>query len=364
MGLAGTTTTATASKQRDGVRANLKKKKKQREELSPERIRELTTTTRTRPFDERRRPPPPRKFIEVDNTDPNFDFERIPDRGRPFFASDYEDFGVSAPLIESPLSVGVDEYGEDEQDPEAPFFIEETSGERITPTSTTLRTDLKQFADIRDKFETARQEITTEFSHFSNKPPVEGNYMVIRMGDTDLGHDPTNPDHGSSGRGTAVHPGGRDSRFQRPPPPPEGSSSTSPHHRDVFNFSLPDEPVFPNSLQAVVHHNPFRHNFEQLNRSLTDPGGDNGAYGYRIGTAMPVGGSSYPEDPAIRADLPAEDPWRLDLDVNLEQPQAAVVTDRYEEYYQRRQPVAVRTSQLSGPPHVQYGHHLVPGNSL
>jgi hypothetical protein len=356
------------------MRANLKKAAKQREELSPERLRELTTTTRTRPFDERRRPPPPRKqFAEVDNTDPDFDFERVPLKGqRPSLGSDYEDFGVSAPLIESPLVVvkdEADEFSDEEVDSE----VHKDDG-RITPT-TTLRSDSAHFADIRDKFETARQEITTEFSHFSQNPPVEGNYMVMRMGAKDLsstplvnvslagGHDlgPPSPypDRGDPNLTDNYH-SGRDGRFQRPPVA-EGSLAAH-HYREVFNFSLPDGPAFPNSLHDVVHHNPFRHNFEQLNKSRE--AGDFGAYGLRNGATVP--------DLGVGADLPAEDPWRLDLDVDLDPPKPAVVVpDRYEEYYKRRHPAVVRTSQLTGPAPLPYspspagyGHHLYPGTGL
>ena len=139
----------------------------------------------------------------------------------------------------------------------------------------------------------------------------------------------------------------------------------------MFNFSLPEDPTFPGSLEAVLHHNPFRHNFEQLNASRAAAAapvtnGDYGAYGFRIGTS---GSDGYPED-HVGADLPAEDPWRLDL----EDPAVPVHVAPEEPllHYQRRHPVAGRTrtghSIAGASAHAQleqggYGNYIHPGKN-
>ena len=203
-----------------GMKQNLKKAPKQREELSPERLIELTTTARTRPFDERRRPPPkrthqqPRKFAEVDKTDPAFDIERIPVRGSssgkggrrpfPFEGEDFEGFGESEPLMEAPPS------SEDSSDENGEFMtsvevneLEDDKEDDVTVTTTTLRTDAKEFNVFRDKFEEARHEITTEFSHFNRRPPVEGgSYAVMTMGVRDAAAPSTGY---ASGHSTVAH---------------------------------------------------------------------------------------------------------------------------------------------------------------
>ena len=75
------------------IKAQLRKPNRQREELAPERLKELTTTKRI-PFDERRN-----RFQDVDIGDPDFDFERVdPDEFKFGFKDvfDYEDFGFDA----------------------------------------------------------------------------------------------------------------------------------------------------------------------------------------------------------------------------------------------------------------------------
>jgi hypothetical protein len=252
----------------DNKRANLKKKKKQREELSAERLRELSTTVRTQPFDERRRPPPKKKFSEVDNTDPAFDFEQVPatmgsgKKGRrPVSAvgNDYEDFGggASAALIEAPPPRSGQLTADD---------LEEVEEEKEAAATTTIPPlEQEQFDAIREKFEAARKEITTEFSRFNNRPPVEGgSYASMTMGVQGPA-----AAQATVGRGKALS-SGQEGRHERPSSASESpTSSAAPSHKDVFNFSLPEEPPFPSSLEAVIHHNPFRHNFEQLNASRT-----------------------------------------------------------------------------------------------
>jgi len=74
-------------------KAQLRKPYRQREELAPERLKELTTTNRI-PFDERRN-----RFQDIDISDPDFDFERVdPDEFEFGFKDvfDYEDFGLDA----------------------------------------------------------------------------------------------------------------------------------------------------------------------------------------------------------------------------------------------------------------------------
>ena len=64
------------------MKSELRKQKKEREELSKERIRELSQEKKTLPFDElRNRFRNPNKkpvFTEIDSSDPDFDFERFP----------------------------------------------------------------------------------------------------------------------------------------------------------------------------------------------------------------------------------------------------------------------------------------------
>jgi hypothetical protein len=245
-----------------------------------------------RPFDERRRPPPPRKFSEVDNTDPAFDFERVPaTRGggkkgrRPVVGSDYEDFAggdVSAPLMEAPPSsllgdLNADEFGEIDDDVE-----EETVTTTIPPL------EQAQFDVVREQFEAARKEITTEFSNFNSRLPVAGgSYASMTIGVP--GSAPVaapEPSMSLTGfaagnlqpalHGKVTSSDGHGGRHERPSSAVGSTSSKTASHKDVFNFSLPEDPAFPGSLAAVIHHNPFRHNFEELNASRTVDVGSSG----------------------------------------------------------------------------------------
>ncbi len=247
-----------------------------------------------RPFDERRRPPPPRKFSEVDNTDPAFDFERVPaTRGggkkgrRPPVGNDYEDFSggdpVSAPLMEAPPSgdLNADEFGEMDD------VEEEREQESVTTTIPPL--EQAQFDVVREQFEAARKEITTEFSNFNSRLPVAGgSYASMTIGVP--GSAPiAAPDPNTSLTGFAAgnlqphalhgkvtSSDGHGGRHERPSSAGASSSSKATSHKDVFNFSLPEEPAFPGSLAAVIHHNPFRHNFAELNASRTADVGSSG----------------------------------------------------------------------------------------
>jgi hypothetical protein len=239
-----------------------------------------------RPFDERRRPPPPRKFSEVDNTDPAFDFERVPaTRGggkkgrRPPVGSDYEDFSgvdpVSAPLMEAPPSTSLlgdlnaDEFGEMDD------VEEEREEETVTTTIPPL--EQAQFDVVREQFEAARKEITTEFSNFNSRLPVAGgSYASITIGVPGSGPvaapEPSMSLTGfaaGNSHGKVTSSDGHGGRHERPTSVGGSPSSKATSHKDVFNFSLPEEPAFPGSLAAVIHHNPFRHNFEELNASRT-----------------------------------------------------------------------------------------------
>ena len=81
------------SRKRFRTKAQLRKPFRQREELAPERLKELTTTNRI-PFDERRN-----RFQDVDIDDPDFDFERVNPNEFEFGFKDvfdYEDFGLDA----------------------------------------------------------------------------------------------------------------------------------------------------------------------------------------------------------------------------------------------------------------------------
>jgi hypothetical protein len=241
-----------------------------------------------RPFDERRRPPPPRKFSEVDNTDPAFDFERVPaTRGggkkgrRPVVGSDYEDFSngdVSAPLMEAPPSgdLNADEFGD--------IDVEE---ETVTTTIPPL--EQAQFNVVREQFEVARKEITTEFSNFNSRLPVAGgSYASMTIGVP--GSVPVaapDPNMSLTGfaagnlqpalHGKVTSSDGHGGRHERPSSAGGSTSPKTASHKDVFIFSLPEEPAFPGSLAAVIHHNPFRQNFEELNASRTaDVGSSSG----------------------------------------------------------------------------------------
>jgi hypothetical protein len=235
-----------------------------------------------RPFDERRRPPPPRKFSEVDNTDPAFDFERVPaTRGdgkkgrRPPVGSDYEDFSgdVSAPLMEAPPSgdLNADEFGEMDD-------VEEETVTTIPPL------EQAQFDVVREQFETARKEITTEFSNFNSRLPVAGgSYASMTIGVPGSGPvaapEPSMSLTGFAAgnlHGKVTSSDGHSGRHERPTSAGGSTSSKTASHKDVFNFSLPEEPAFPGSLAAVIHRNPFRHNFEELNASRTAAGGSSG----------------------------------------------------------------------------------------
>jgi hypothetical protein len=270
----------------------LKKAKKQREELSAERLRELSTTPRVRPFDERRRPPPPRKFSEVDNTDPAFDFERVPatrgggKKGRRPVGSDYEDFSgdVSAPLMEAPPS----------GDLNAGEFDEVDDVEEETVTTTIPPLEQAQFDVVREQFEVARKEITTEFSNFNRRLPVAGgSYASMTIGVPGSGPvaapEPSMSLTGFAAgnlqspalHGKVTSSEGLGGRHERPSSAGGSTSSKTASHKDVFNFSLPEDPAFPGSLEAVIHHNPFRQNFEELNASRIADGGSSGRVAIR-----------------------------------------------------------------------------------
>jgi hypothetical protein len=248
-----------------------------------------------RPFDERRRPPPPRKFSEVDNTDPAFDFERVPaTRGggkkgrRPVVGSDYEDFSggdVSAPLMEAPPSstsllgdLNADEFGE----------MDDVEEETVTTTIPPL--EQAQFDVVREQFEAARKEITTEFSNFNSRLPVAGGSyasMTIGVPGSSPVAAPPEPSMSLTGfaagnlqphalHGKVTSSDGHGGRHERPTSAGGSTSSKAASHKDVFNFSLPEDPAFPGSLEAVIHHNPFRHNFVELNASRTADVGSSG----------------------------------------------------------------------------------------
>jgi hypothetical protein len=223
----------------------------------------------------------------VDNTDPAFDFERVPaTRGggkkgrRPVVGSDYEDFSggdpVSAPLMEAPPSstsllgdLNADEFGE----------IDDVEEEE-TVTTTIPPLEQAQFDVVREQFEAARKEITTEFSNFNSRLPVAGgSYASMTIGVPGSGPvAAAEPSMSLTGfaagnlHGKVTSSGGHGGRHERPSSAGGSTSSKATSHKDVFNFSLPEDPAFPGSLAAVIHHNPFRHNFEALNASRTADG--------------------------------------------------------------------------------------------